>query len=202
MITLLIGSNNPGKVQEIREILAGGDFPARILTPSEARGFPTEIAETGATLEENAYLKAHAIFSQTLRACVADDTGLEVDALGGAPGVRSARYAGERASDAENRAKLLEALRGVPEEERGAQFRTVVCYMDAFRTAFAEGVARGRIAESERGTGGFGYDALFIPEGETRTFAEMSADEKHHLSHRGRSLAALVELLRGYYAEE
>jgi XTP/dITP diphosphohydrolase len=166
--------------------------------PSDVQNFPTDIPETGATLEENAYLKATAIFAATHHTCLADDTGLEVDALGGAPGVITGRYAGENATYAENRAKMLAALDGVPPEKRTARFRTVMCYHDALRVWFAEGVCEGRISTEERGDGGFGYDCIFIPDGFTATFAELSASEKHRISHRGRALEDVAETLRRY----
>ena len=125
---------------------------------------------------------------------LADDTGLEVDALGGAPGVHSARFAGPDANDARNRRKLLDALQG--HENRNARFRTVVSYVDEDGVRYFEGVCEGRIEQQERGTGGFGYDPLFTPIGETRTFAELEPDEKNALSHRGRALRAFLAFLK------
>ncbi len=197
MITLLIGSNNPDKAQEMQDILQAENL-ATILLPSAISAFPTKIVETGSTLEENAYIKAVAIFAATHHTCVADDSGLEVDALGGAPGVYTGRYAGENASYAENRTKLLSALKGVPPEQRTARFRAVICYHDDLRVAFAEGVCEGRITESERGAGGFGYDCIFIPDGFDQTFAEMGAAEKHRISHRGRALQHFATLFAAY----
>jgi XTP/dITP diphosphohydrolase len=196
---LLIGSNNPAKAAEMREILQH-NATVNLLMPSDIVGFPTDIAETGATLEENAYIKAAAIVGAThflgYHAAIADDTGLEVDALHGQPGVYTARFAGENATYAENRTKLLTELHGVPLEQRTARFRTVVCYMDELRTFFAEGVCEGRIATEERGSSGFGYDAIFIPDGYDTTFAEMSQEDKHRISHRGRALTAFAERLQ------
>jgi XTP/dITP diphosphohydrolase len=194
MHTLLIGSNNPHKVEEMREIVEKQGV-VKVLMPSDVVGFPTDIPETGTTLEENAYLKATAIYETTLHTCIADDTGLEVDALGGAPGVYAARYAGEGASYAENRSKLLAALKDVPIEKRTARFRTVICYHDPLRIMFAECVCEGHIGTEERGGGGFGYDCIFIPDGYTETFAELSPAEKHRISHRGRALKAFEGLL-------
>lgn len=198
MITLLVGSNNVHKAEELRAILETQHI-AQIQMPSAIQGFPSDIPETGATLEENAYIKATAIFQAVGIPCIADDTGLEVDALHGAPGVYTARYAGENASYAENRAKLLEALKNTPSEERTARFRTVICYHDSLRICFAEGVCEGYISEKEQGDAGFGYDAIFIPEGYTKTFAEMNADEKHAISHRGKALHQLAKLLQSYH---
>lgn len=198
MTHLLIGSNNAHKAEEMRAIVEAQGL-ATILMPTDAQNFPTDIPETGATLEENAYLKAVAIFHATGRTCIADDTGLEVDALGGAPGVHTARYAGESATYAENRAKMLAELTDITPEQRTARFRTVICYHDDLRVAFAEGVCEGRIATEERGEAGFGYDAIFIPDGFERTFAEMSAEEKHRISHRGRALKHFAEILHSYH---
>ncbi len=153
-----------------------------------------EVEETGTTLVENARLKAEAIRVATGRASVADDTGLEVDALGGAPGVFSARYAGEAATYADNVDKLLRELGGRPEAERTARFLTValVSFPDDTELV-AEGVVAGRIAPERRGSGGFGYDSVFVPdEGDGRTYAEMSPDEKNTLSHRARAFHALA----------
>ncbi|MBD1208084.1 MAG: RdgB/HAM1 family non-canonical purine NTP pyrophosphatase [Ignavibacteria bacterium] len=201
MIHLLIGSNNTHKAEEMRAIVEAQGL-AHLLMPSDVQGFPTDIPETGATLEENAYIKAVTIFQATGRICIADDTGLEVDALGGAPGVHTARYAGEHASYAENRTKMLAELRDVPPEQRTARFRTVICYHDHFRVCFAEGICEGHIAAKERGEAGFGYDAIFIPQGFDRTFAEMNADEKHRVSHRGQALKRFAEILHSYHTDE
>jgi non-canonical purine NTP pyrophosphatase (RdgB/HAM1 family) len=196
---LLIGTNNPDKAAEMRDILEhNGTF--KLIMPSDVPDFPTDIPETGATLEENAYLKASAIFSTTIHACIADDTGLEVDALGGAPGIYAGRYAGENASYAENRLKLLDALQNIPLEQRTARFRTVICYQDGTQTFFAEGVCEGRIAMQELGNAGFGYDALFVPDGYDASFAQLSFDEKHRISHRGRALTAFLERCTASFA--
>ena len=186
---LVCASANPGKVAELRTLLGGVvDLRPR---PDEV----PDVVEDADTLVGNARLKAVAIVEATGMAAVADDTGLEVDALGGAPGVRTARFAGEGATDADNRVELLDRLRGV--DERTARFRTVmlVRWPDG-RELATEGVCPGRIASAERGDGGFGYDAVFEPlEGDGSTFAEMTADAKHAISHRGRAVAALVERL-------
>lgn len=201
MIHLLIGSNNAHKAEEMRAIVEAQGL-AHLLMPNDVQGFPTDIPETGATLEENAYIKAVAIFHATGRTCIADDTGLEVDALGGAPGVHTARYAGENASYAENRSKMLAELSDVPPEQRTARFRTVICYHDHLRVRFAEGICEGHIATKERGEAGFGYDAIFIPQGFNYTFAEMDADEKHRISHRGKALKSFADILHSYHTDE
>lgn len=190
---LVLATANPDKAAEIAAILGDGIE----LLPRPA-GVP-DVDETGDTLVANARLKAAALVKATGEAAVADDTGLEVDALDGAPGIYSSRYAGDDATYADNVAKLVSALAGVAGERRTARFRTVAmaCFPDG-REVVAEGVVEGRIAAEARGTNGFGYDPLFVPlEGDGRTFAEMSADEKHGVSHRGRAFRRLADLLRG-----
>jgi XTP/dITP diphosphohydrolase len=188
-LRLVLASANPDKAAEIQAILG---------THVELRPRPSDVpdvVEDGDTLLDNARLKARALAASTGEPAVADDTGLEVDALGGDPGVRSARYAGEHASYADNVAKLLDALAG--RGDRRARFRTValVAFPDG-REVVADGVVEGRIAGAPRGDGGFGYDPVFVPDdGDGRTFAEMDAAEKHALSHRGRAFRALAARL-------
>ncbi len=174
---------------------------AEILKRPEATG---EVEETGETLEANARIKAEAVQRAVQGgdaagrglAALADDSGLEVDALGGAPGVRSARFAGEHADDAANVGRLLAALEGVPAPERSARFRCVILALwPDGRELMAQGVVEGRIGALPRGEGGFGYDPVFIPTPGNRTFAEMTLTEKGLLSHRGRALADLVLML-------
>lgn len=192
MTVFVLATANAGKAREIREIL--GPAVELLARPAEVG----HVEETGETLADNARLKATALVEATGMAAIADDTGLEVDALGGAPGVRSARYAGETASDADNVAKLLVALRGVDAAEgRRARFTTVALarWPDGHEIA-CEGVVEGWIAGAPRGQGGFGYDPVFVPaEGDGRTFAEMGAADKHRLSHRGRAFRALGQQL-------
>ena len=181
---LVLASANPDKAREMAAILAGHDL---VLRPP---GVP-DVDETGETLEENARLKAVALVEATGEAAVADDTGLEVAALGGAPGVHSARYAGEGATYAANVAKLVGELAG--RTDRRARFRTVALarFPDGSEIV-AEGVVDGTILSSPRGDGGFGYDPVFVPDdGDGRTFAEMSPEDKNVMSHRGRALRAL-----------
>lgn len=197
---ILIGSNNQHKVGEISAILRTiFSEELEVLLPRDLPSFPTEIEECGDTLEANAMIKALEMYEATARPCIADDTGLEVAALNGRPGVFSARFAGENATDADNRKLLLQELRGA--EQREAQFRTVICFYDGFRPIFAEGVCRGRILNEERGDGGFGYDPVFMPEGESRSFAEMPAAEKNAISHRGRALQQMAHKLETLRAE-
>jgi XTP/dITP diphosphohydrolase len=188
-LRLVLASANPDKAAEIQAIL-GAHVELRP-RPSDV----PDVVEDGETLLDNARLKARALAASTGEPAVADDTGLEVDALGGDPGVRSARYAGEHASYADNVAKLLDALAG--RGDRRARFRTValVAFPDG-REVVADGVVEGRIAGAPRGDGGFGYDPVFVPDdGDGRTFAEMDAAEKHALSHRGRAFRALAARL-------
>lgn len=184
---LLVATHNLGKAREFSDLLGPG---WEILT---FRDLPTppQVEESGSTFLANATLKALALpdFPGWV---VADDSGLEVDALGGAPGVHSARFAGEPADDARNNAKLLTALANVPPDQRGAQFRCVLALARAGHIlATAEGIVRGTILPSPRGSGGFGYDPLFQPDGETRTLAELPPLAKHALSHRGKAVRAL-----------
>lgn len=188
---IVLASANPNKAVEIRQILDG--FP---LVPRPAH--VPDVVEDGETLEDNARLKAIALTEATGMVAVADDTGLEVDALDGAPGVRSARYAGPSATKEENVAKLLRAMADVDDDHRGARFRTVAILRSPEGDELVcTGVVEGSIARSERGDGGFGYDSVFVPsEGNGRTFAEMAAEEKHAISHRGRAFRALAAGLR------
>jgi XTP/dITP diphosphohydrolase len=188
---LVCSSANPDKVAEIAAIV--GDVIDLLPRPPDL----AEVVEDADSLEGNARLKAMALVKATGLPAVADDTGLEVDALDGRPGIYPARYAGERANYAQNRAKMLAELSGVPMARRTATFRTValVRWPDG-RELSAEGTCAGRIVEEERGERGFGYDPLFAPEeGDGRTFAEMTEREKHDLSHRGRAFRALMTAL-------
>ena len=186
---IVCASANPHKVEELARLLPSWvDLVAR---PSDIG----DIDEDAPTLEGNAIIKAVEIANHASEWAISDDTGLEVEALNGAPGVRSARFAGEHATDAENRALLLAKLDGVT--NRSARFRTVVALVSSKGDIhFVGGECIGTIAESERGDSGFGYDALFIPtDGDGRTFAEMNGAEKDAVSHRGRALAQVPELL-------
>ncbi|HXR54228.1 MAG TPA: RdgB/HAM1 family non-canonical purine NTP pyrophosphatase [Acidimicrobiales bacterium] len=190
----MLATANPDKAAEIRDILSDHGI---VLLPRPS-GVP-DVEETGDTLVENARLKARALCQATGQVAVSDDTGLEVDALEGAPGVHSARYAGENATYADNVAKLLEQLAGIPRTRRRARFVAValVSFPDSTEI-WAEGVVGGRIAEEPRGAGGFGYDPVFVPDdGDGRTFAEMSPAEKHAFSHRGRAFGVLAAKLGG-----
>lgn len=190
---LLLATRNADKTREVRDIL-GDRFLVEDLT---ARAEIPDVEETGATFGDNSRLKAEAGSIRYDGWVVADDSGLEVDALGGAPGVRSARFAGDGATMEANRELLLEQLRKFPPGERCARFRCALALARGGTVVrMFSGTVEGLIAPSERGTGGFGYDRLFIPDGGDRTFAEMTAGEKHAMSHRGRALAALAEFMR------
>ena len=188
MLRVVCASANPHKVAEMVDLMGG-----IIEMAPRPRDVP-DVVEDADTLVGNARLKAHAIMAATQMPALADDTGLFVDALDGAPGVHTARYAGSSATDADNRSKLLRELAG---KSRDARFVTValLTFPDG-REIVAEGVCEGTIAESERGERGFGYDPLFIArDGDGRTFAEMTIEEKHALSHRGRAFRALAAQL-------
>jgi XTP/dITP diphosphohydrolase len=194
---LVLASLNRAKATEIARILSEeglayevvslGDFPGVTLPP-----------ETGATFADNALAKAKHVAATTGRPAVADDSGLEIDALGGEPGVRSARYAGDDATDEQRYRKVLGFLGDIPDERRRARFRCAAAYAAPDgQTLVAEGTCEGRIAQQPAGTGGFGYDPIFLPEGETRTMAQLTPAEKDGISHRGRAFRALARLLRG-----
>lgn len=192
---VVIATANRGKLEEIRSALGfeGWEF----VTAADLGAPVLAVEETGETFEENARLKARAYHEAFGRAALADDSGLEVDALGGAPGVYSSRYAGAQATDAENNALLLEALADVPAAARTARFRCTMVFVDAAgRETVASGACEGVIADAARGAGGFGYDPLFLPVATPgRTMAELGRDEKNTISHRGAALRALRDAL-------
>jgi len=197
-LALVLASANPDKVAEIESIF--GSAVTLVPRPAEV----PDVVEDADTLEGNARLKAVALVEATGIASVADDTGLFVDALDGAPGVFTARFAGEGATYADNVAKLLADLAGVPADRRAARFRTValVRWPDG-RETITEGVVEGTIATEQRGTDGFGYDPLFVPDdGDGRTFAQMATAEKHAISHRGRAFRALADMLADQTARQ
>lgn len=201
MHRLYFATHNLNKVRELQQI-----FVARKLTHfqlfslSDLNDF-VEIEETGSTFKANALLKAQYLYQKYGVEGFADDSGLEVEALGGAPGVHSARYSGQylpngRADDKANIAKLLAALQGLPPEKRKARFVTLIALIWKGETHFFEGIVEGHITESARGENGFGYDPIFVPEGEKRTFAEMDKDSKNALSHRGKAVDKLLTFLQ------
>lgn len=191
---LVVATANAGKLEEIRRLFAG---TAIEVTPQSELGV-VAAEETGSSFCENALIKARHAATQTGHPAVADDSGLEVDALNGAPGIRSARFAGEYASDSDNIEKLLAALSGVPREQRGARFVCVMAYVDAGDAdpVICTGTWSGQIAASPSGEGGFGYDPVFFIPELNCTAAELDAETKNRLSHRGQALRALLETLQ------
>ena len=189
-LIVVAATGNPGKLREIGEITA--EFGIKVISKKDAGAGDIEIEEIGSTFEENSFLKAHGVMEVAGADAIADDSGLAVDALNGAPGVYSARFAGEGASDEENNAKLLRLLVDVPDEKRTARF---VCVITLCRTdgtvITAKGECRGRILRAPRGRGGFGYDPLFVPDGYDRTFAELNEEQKNIISHRAIALLNL-----------
>ncbi len=192
---LVLATNNQDKIREMKNLLE--DLPVEILTSKDFNDFP-EIEETGTTLEENAVLKAEGIFRVTGLPSLADDSGLEVDYLDGAPGVYSSRYAGPGCTYDDNNRKLLTEMAGVPRERRTARFRCVIaiCFADG-DTQIVEGKAEGYVTEEKStATHGFGYDPVFFYPPHGKTFAELTLDEKNKISHRGLALRAAKEILR------
>jgi XTP/dITP diphosphohydrolase len=192
---LALASRNPGKIREILAICA--DWPNEWTTADDAPGSAwPDVAETGETYLDNALLKAHATARALELPALADDSGIEVDALGGAPGPRSARYAGPDATDPRNLQMLIRSLAGIPASGRTARYRCVaaVAWPDG-REVWAEGHCEGMLVSKPRGSGGFGYDPIFVPAGWDRTMAELEPAEKDRISHRGRALRGLHLLL-------
>lgn len=190
MRKLVFATNNAHKLEEIRAIL--GD-KVEVLSLKDIQ-CDVDIPETADTLEGNAVLKAEYIYRHYGLDCFADDTGLEVEVLNGAPGVYSARYAGGEGHDSEaNMRKLLAEMEG--KTNRKAQFRTAICLIEGGAEHLFEGVVKGEIIEEKRGASGFGYDSVFMPEGYTETFAEMGSEEKNRISHRARAVQALCAYL-------
>ena len=202
---LVLATRNRHKIGEMLDILGemeGWEF----LFLDEFPQAP-EVDETGETLEENAVLKVHQAFAATGLLCLSEDTGLEIDALGGRPGVLSARFAGEGARYEENVARVLELMRNVPPDGRTARFRSVVAIMGpedraGSRPHIFEGICPGRILAESRGSQGFGYDPIFIPDGYRESFAQMAEDEKNRISHRARALAKAERYLDGLIEQD
>ncbi|MEV4093509.1 XTP/dITP diphosphatase [Streptosporangium saharense] len=194
-IRLVLATRNAGKIAELREILADAAITAEIVGLEE---FPEigDVAETGLTFAENALLKAVAVAKQSGLPAIADDSGLCVDALNGMPGIFSARWAGRHGDDRANLDLLLAQVSDVPEEHRGAHFACAAALaLPSGEERIAEGVLNGVIIGAPRGANGFGYDPIFVPEGEERTTAELSAREKNAISHRGRAFRALAPVI-------
>ncbi|GLR17365.1 RdgB/HAM1 family non-canonical purine NTP pyrophosphatase [Portibacter lacus] len=191
MEKLLFATGNKNKVIEIKALLDG--LPYEIVSMAEI-GFTEDIPETGKDLKENAIIKAQYLFDKTKKNIIAEDTGLEVSALNGAPGVHTARYAGDAKDSTANMNLLLENL--IEQEDRSAQFHTVIALIINGELYTFDGISKGEIAKNLSGSKGFGYDPIFIPEGFSTTFAEMSLAEKSKISHRGRALSKMIEFLK------
>ena len=189
MHTIIFATNNEHKIKEIQS-LVGNDFT--IITLEQA-GIDIDIPEPHDTLQENAYEKAITIENITKQNCFSEDTGLEIEALNGEPGVKSARYAGGDRNFQANIDKVLEKLNGIT--NRKAQFRTVICLLWNKEVFYFEGICKGRIAETMHGGEGFGYDPIFIPEGASKSFAEMTMEEKNKFSHRQKAVTQLFRFL-------
>jgi len=187
---IIIATSNPGKLEEYRRLL--GTRVKEVLSSLDVDA--PEIIEDAPTLEGNALKKARALFDLTGIPSLGDDTGLEVTALGGRPGVYSARYAGPDCMPRDNVEKLLRELQD--RQDRSARFRTAVAFIDAQTQRVFEGTCEGKIVRRPRGKAGFGYDPVFLPDGESLTFAELASDRKNEISHRGRALQALLRFLR------
>ncbi len=189
---IVLATHNRGKMKEMSSILA--HLPVKLLTLDD---FPQigEIPETGETLKENAFIKAETVHQKTGLPALADDTGLEVVALDGAPGVHSSRYDGETATFEDNCRKMLQEMDGIPAEERTAQFHTVIAFVSDSGNEWTEGMVEGRILENKRGDGGFGYDPLFYYPPLKKTFAELNSEQKNNISHRGKALRNFCQIL-------
>ena len=188
MTQLILATHNDHKAKEFRDIL-----PQYSVQTLADLGHDDEIKETATSLEGNSFIKAETVFKRYGHVVISDDSGLEVDALYGAPGVYSARYAGDPRNDLRNTEKLLDELQGA--SNRKAQFRTVITLMNAENSFQFEGIVKGTIAKSPRGEAGFGYDPVFIPEGVQQTFAELAANEKNKISHRANAIEKLLHFL-------
>ena len=190
MYQLIFATNNNNKISEIQS-LVGPDFN---IIDMKSAGIDIDIPEPHDTLNENAFEKANTIFKITATNCFSEDTGLEIEALNGAPGVKSARYAGEDRNFQANINKVLNELKNI--ENRAAQFRTVICLLWENQTYYFEGICKGQISTTMKGEKGFGYDPIFIPEGAKKSFAQMSIEEKNKFSHRQKAVTRLFEFLR------
>jgi len=191
-LQIILATHNRGKMKEMSSILA--HLPVTLLTLDD---FPQigEIPETGETLKENAFIKAETVHEKTGLPALADDTGLEVDALDGAPGVHSSRYDGETATFEDNCRKMMQEMDGITAEERTARFHTVIAFVSDSGNEWTEGMIEGRILEIKRGDGGFGYDPLFYYPPLKKTFAELNSEQKNNISHPGKALRNFSQIL-------
>ncbi len=197
---IIVASSNQGKIREIKQFFA--DLPLEIMGPPQAENL-SEVIEDGATFAENALKKARTRAQELNEIIMADDSGLVVDYLNGAPGIYSARYAGSNATDQENYQKLLKKLEDVPTEEKTAAFVSVIAVVDPFseEELTVQGICPGMIIDQPRGNNGFGYDPVFFLPEKNKTMAELSADEKNQISHRAKALEKLKGILLGRYSE-
>ena len=192
---IVLATHNLDKCAEMKEIL--GEMPIELLTLNKFSEIG-EIIEDGNTLEENALIKARTVHKMTNLAAMADDTGLEVDALSGQPGIYSARYAGSNCSYSDNINKLLQEMENIPREKRTARFRTSIAYVDDNMELTTEGLVEGLITDVMRGTNGFGYDSVFYLRDQKKTYAELNMDEKNKISHRGKAVKNMQKLLQSH----
>lgn len=195
---VLLATNNPNKVKEFSQKIKQKNIQIDLLNLENVQKENLLIEEYGETVEENAKIKAIEVFNRFLIPSIADDTALEVDFLNGAPGVFSSRFAGEKADDSANRRKLLQLLKNVPLEKRTARFRTVICFFDGKNSWYFEGTCMGIIISEERGSKGFGYDSLFVPNGYAETFAEMNIHQKNKISHRAKAIEKFLDFFVDY----
>ena len=193
---IVIATRNRHKAVELKTLLHGAGYDAVQLDEIDPDGKISEVEETGTTFKENAFLKAQAIAKATGLPAIADDTGLEVDALEGAPGIFSARYAGENCTYEDNVKKLLRELSDIADDRRTARFKTVAVYVHKETELSAEGVVEGVITEKAEGVGGFGYDPVFSVLDMKKTYAQLADEEKNRVSHRGKAIRSLIEKLR------
>ncbi len=196
---ILIATGNKGKIREMNELFS--DMPVEFVGIDTLEEVP-EVVEDGSTFHENALKKAMTFYNRASMPVLAEDSGLEVEALEGAPGIYSARYAGAEATDEDNIRKLLDALKGVPPEQRRARFVSVLCFVLDGKPHFFEGEVEGWITDRPSGSYGFGYDPVFVPDGYDKTFAELGPEIKNRISHRAKAIAKFKEFLKGLLAKE
>jgi XTP/dITP diphosphohydrolase len=189
---ILLASNNRNKLKEIKHIFAINKFDSTIILPHNLSPEKIEIEENGNTFAENAEIKAKGFFHHYKMPTLSDDSGLEVEALNGLPGLFSSRYAGENATDQTNRNKLIQELKLLGLTESPAQFRCTICYFDGTNTIFAEGICKGKVITEEMGKGGFGYDPMFIPDGFNKTFSQIDEFVKNKISHRAIAITKFI----------
>jgi len=196
MMKVVIATHNKDKLKELKKGFS--NLPLELL---DLYSFPQigEIIEDGKTLKDNAFIKAKTVYELTGIPALADDTGLEVDALGGKPGVFTARFAGENCSYMDNVNKMLKVMKNIKKSDRGATFKTVMAFYDGKQELFSEGIVKGIIAENKKGLAGFGYDPIFYVVEEGKTFAEMTIEKKNIISHRGRAIKNLLPKLNLYF---